>query len=328
MTAYLNVHYNHFSALQRWVKQAGAAATLDMTDLTMEVKHRGRYFRMYPLFQAKVNGMLVHLPSLSPEVTGFGGWRPYQTITHPHSTDKQLFKQFLADAGLRTPASWPLTESAPECDYVLKASTGSFGKEVFGPYRAMTPIVLPARKRNDQANVFVERFIPGRMLKVWFWGARPFFAHVQSYPTIQGDGRSKAGDLLGRRLAATARDVSSERGLAEGCLAFQSIGLDDVPAAGQVLWFDYRYAQQYETVAGPTPHSDNALEILRSATGQQLEDMGVALADLLRRTIPVPVMITVDGILDDEDRIWWLEMNTNSLLPPEGYETMFADLFA
>lgn len=328
MTAYVNVVFNHFSALQRWLARDGACATLDMTDMTMEVKHRGRYLRMYPLFQANVNGTLGHLPSLSPQVTGFGGWRPYQTITHPHSTDKQLFKQFLAEMDLRTPSSAEVADGAPEWDYVLKASVGSFGKEISGPYRARTPVV---RRRSDASRPrkeFAEQFVAGAMLKVWFWGARPFFAHSQGYPTIVGDGRSKAGELLDRRLAATVRDVSAQRDFAAHCLAFQGVDLGDVPLAGEAFWFDYRYGQQYETVAGPTPTSDNALDTLTPSTGSQLETMGTALAALLHHAIPVPVMITVDGILDHDNRIWWLEMNTNSLLPPEGYETMFADLFA
>lgn len=328
MATYLNVTFNHFSALQAWLAHAGAAATVDMTDLTMEVKHRGRYFRMYPMFQANLNEGQVHVPSLSPQVSGFGGWRPYQTITHPHSTDKQLFKQFLSEAGLRTPASWSDVAVPPECDYVLKARTGSFGKQVFGPYRAQTPAVQRQSTAGEEKGLFVEQFVRGSMLKVWFWGARPFFAHMQSYPTILGDGRSTAGELLDRRFAITLRNAAPERTFAEGCVAFQGVAPGDVPAAGQSLWFDYRYGHQYETTAGATPNSDNALEPLRQATGTQLDEMGSALARLLRATIPVPVMITVDGLLDDEKRIWWLEMNTNSLLPPEGYATMFADLFA
>ena len=74
--------------------------------------------------------------------------------------------------------------------------------------------------------------------------------------------------------------------------------------------------------------SDNELAALQQRSGAQLNAMGGALATLLRKTIPVPVVITVDGVLDEDGKVWWLEMNTNSLLPPEGYETMFRDLFS
>jgi hypothetical protein len=55
--------------------------------------------------------------------------------------------------------------------------------------------------------------------------------------------------------------------------------------------------------------------------------MGKALAKLLKLTFPAPLMISIDGVLDREGVIWWLEMNTNSVVPPDGYEAMFSDLF-
>lgn len=329
MTAYVNITFNHLAALQHWVTQTGGVATLDVRDLTLEVKHRGRYFRMYPTFQANVGGSLVHLPNLSPQAIGFGGWRPYTTFSHPHSTSKPLFKQFVREAGLRTPREWDAKMSPPECDYLLKPQTGSFGRHLFGPYRAHARPAASGPDLQDAGPLFAEEFIQGHALKVWFWGARPFFAHMQSYPTLQGDGASTLGELLDRRIAASvARDAAAQIAVATACLAFQGHALADVLPAGEHAWIDYRYGQQYVTGFGMTPISDNQLDALHERSGTQLAEMGRALAKLLQETIPVPVMITVDGILDAEGRIWWLEMNTNSLLPPEGYGAMFADLFA
>jgi hypothetical protein len=283
---------------------------------------------MYPLFQANVNGQLVHLPNLTPQVRGFGGWRPYHPITHAHSSDKQLFKQFLAEAGLRTPQSWGEYGAPPMSDYVLKARRGSFGRGLFGPYRAGRAPLVGEAQTKPYGPLFAEQFVHGRALKVWFWGARPFFAHMQTCPMIVGDGARTAEALLQRKLRSA---VSSEPGglqsFAAECLAFQGVGMNEVLAEGREAWIDYRYGQQYTATWGTTPVSDNQLEALRELSGPQLEEMGTALARLLQQTLPVPVMITCDGVLDGEGRIWWLEMNTNSLLPPEGYAAMFADLF-
>ena len=329
MTAYINITFNHFAALQKWVTESGGAATLDVKDFSVEVKHRGRYYRMYPLFQAHVNGQLVHLPKLTPQVRGFGGWRPYQTITHTHSSDKQLFKQFLAEAGLRTPQSWGESAAPPASDYVLKARKGSFGRGLFGPYRAGTAPLVGEAETRPYGALFAEQFVHGRALKVWFWGARAFFAHMQACPVIVGDGAGTAQALLQRKLRATVTpDAAGLQSFAAGCLAFQGVSLDEVLAEGREAWIDYRYGQQYSESWGTTPVSDNQLQALRELSESQLEEMGSALARLLQQTIPLPVMITCDGILDAEGRIWWLEMNTNSLLPPEGYAAMFADLFA
>ena len=106
MTAYLTTSLNHFGAVQRWANETGAAATLDLRDFSMEVKHRGRYYRLYPMFRGNVHGRVVHLAQLTPEVVGFGGWRPYQTLSHPHSSDKTLFKAWLREGGLLCPQGW------------------------------------------------------------------------------------------------------------------------------------------------------------------------------------------------------------------------------
>ena len=328
MASYLNIALNHFAAMQRWVAGNEAEATLDMSNLSVEVKCRGRYYRMYPTFQAIVHGRLSHLPNLTADARGFGGWRPYQGVTHPHSSDKALFKTYLAEAGLRSPASWDVQRATPDNDYVLKARRGSFGEGLHGPYRANARVPEGIANARD-GGFFAEQFVQGRMLKVWYWGARPFFAHMQEFPAIAGDGRSTVEDLLRARIAAAQLSwgTLAQKPVVMACLAFQGIGLHDVLEEGRLAWFDYRYGQLYPTSFGATPLSDNKIDPLAQLTGTQLQDQGRALARLLQQAFPAPVLITVDGILDREGRIWWLEMNTNSLVPPEAYEVMFADLF-
>lgn len=329
MAAYLTVSYNHFAALQRWAQETGGQASVDLRDFTMEVKHRGRYYRMFPMFQGRVQGRLTHLSRLTPDVQGFGGWRPYQTLTHPHSSDKKLFKAWLQECGLRCPQALDFDGTPPAQDYVLKAPDGSFGVGLFGPFRAGTQPVGPAGEQAARGELFAEQFVPGRMLKVWYWGARPFFAHMQAYPALAGDGRSSVGDLLRARvaLAGLQWDTFPQKPIVLGCLAYQGLDLDDTLAEGQQAWIDFRYGQLYDAPRSSLV-SDNQLEDLAQRSGEQLQQLGQALARLLQQAFPAPVVMTVDGLLDDEGRIWWLEMNTNSLLPPEGYAAMFSDLFA
>jgi hypothetical protein len=61
--------------------------------------------------------------------------------------------------------------------------------------------------------------------------------------------------------------------------------------------------------------------------GDQIAQMGNTLVRLTREAFPAPVMLTADAQLTDSGVIHWLEMNTNSIMPPEGYDVMFADLF-
>lgn len=329
MAAYLTTSYNHFAAVQRWATETGGQANLDLRDFTVEVKHRGRYYRMYPMFQGRVQGRLTHLSQLTPDVRGFGGWRPYQTLTHPHSSDKRLFKAYLQECGLRSPQAWEFQGEPPSVDYVLKARSGSFGLGLYGPFHAgARPAGVPEHG-SARGELFAEQFVPGRMLKVWYWGGRPFFAHVQDYPTLQGDGRSTVGELLRQKVAHAGLDAEAfeQKPVALGCLAYQGLRLEETLAAGRAAWIDFRYGQLYRP-PGASMVSDNQLDELTQRSGDQTLRLGQALARLLQQTLPAPVVMTVDGLLDDEGRIWWLEMNTNSLLPPEGYAAMFADLFA
>src|SRR5881227_3342190 len=103
MRTYINVTFNHFRALQAWALERKAEIVLDVRNFQMEVKHRGRYFVLYPMFQGRVEGKLVHTTELTDHAFGFGGWRPYRPVRHTHSTEKRLFKRYLMECGLPTP---------------------------------------------------------------------------------------------------------------------------------------------------------------------------------------------------------------------------------
>ena len=51
------------------------------------------------------------------------------------------------------------------------------------------------------------------------------------------------------------------------------------------------------------------------------------LAEELSRVFPAPVLYSVDGVVDEGGAVWWLEMNSNPILPPEGYPLIFETLF-
>jgi hypothetical protein len=60
---------------------------------------------------------------------------------------------------------------------------------------------------------------------------------------------------------------------------------------------------------------------------EAVELAGAHFAAKLRETMPAPVAYALDAVVDADNQVWWLEANSNPVLPPEGYETMFADLF-
>lgn len=318
---------NHFRAVQAWAQANDAEVQLDVLTFEMEVKARHRYFSLKPQFLASMDGRFAHVPTLTPEATGLIGWLPYRPpLRWDVAGDKLTFKSLIAQSGFKTPDWW--TEPArAESDHILKRSRGSFGYELYGPYRtgALLPAV-PAESRTGQ--IFAERFIHGRNVKLWFWGEAPFFAHVHDYPTATGDGASSVRQLVDRRLQRVGRalDDSAEASVILQALAYQGHGLDDVPAEGEKFWLDYRYGRTF-TSSPVTSQSDNALGQLGSDAQGQAQALGRFLASELLKVLPAPVLCSVDAVLDAQGTLWWLEMNSNPILPPDGYPLILSTLF-
>lgn len=327
--SYINLSFNHFRAIQRWAAATGARATLDATTFQLEVRHRNRYFHLLPQFSASIDGRLCYVPTLVDDVRGFAGWRPYPPYSLELATDKLLFKKSFAEAGLRAPAMWPDAAHA-EGDFVLKRSQGSFGVQLVGPFRFGRRFSADAAgAAQGEGTLFAEQFVAGSILKVWFWGQRPFFAHVEPYLEIVGDGERPIDELARARMdiAESEWPHSPDRAIAAASIDYQGARLEDVPAAGSRRWVDFRYGRA-QRATPPTSRSDNALSSLGDVTTGQIADAGHHAAGVLREVLPAPVAFTLDGVVDAHGDVWWLEMNSNPAFPPEGYAEMFADLFA
>jgi hypothetical protein len=327
--AYINAFTNHFRAVQEWGQRAQASIALDVLSFEMEVKCRGRYYNFHPQFVGLVQGRLVNLPAFTPETAGFIGWRPYGPLSYPLSTDKLRFKKFIDESGLRTPAQWSLdgSSAAPEADYILKRASGSFGYEIAGPFRANS-LPLDDGRVPGSGTLFAEQFVSGRSLKVWYWGQRPIFAHLREPATVIADGRSAVRALVNERFRSANEEFENyaERHVVQDCLSFQGLGLDDVPEEGRSVWLDYRYGREH-LPATSSLRSDDDLPSLPPALLEVIELAGARFAAKLQETLPAPVAYALDAVVDADNEVWWLEANSNPVLPPEGYETMFGDLF-
>lgn len=317
---------DHFKAVKHWASRHGARAHLDMVSFQLVIECDEQVFRLHPLFPAKAGEQFVHVSALADNVIGFGGWLPYRPYTARWSTDKLLFKQDAAAAGLLTPRRWAPQEQ-PDADFILKRSEGSFGYDISGPYRANEPVsdagVPNPRGRGE---VYAEQFVEGRMLKIWYWGRQPFFVHTQDYPLVEGDGHTAVAELVSRKIS---QDVGAaalvDMAIVEQCLHFQGLAMADIPVAGRTFWIDFRYGRTFQDRR--RPQDGNALDQIAASCGEQLAAMGAFVEGALLEVSPVSLMTSVDAVLDASNRLWWLEMNTNSVLPHHGYEFIFAYLF-
>lgn len=326
--AYLLVTLNHFKVVQTWANQIGAEVTLDVRTFELEIKAQHRFYTLFPQFFSVHAGQFGHSKALTEHSDGFIGWLPYRPLSWELATEKISFKKFLTARGESTPQSWVNEESAP-VDFLLKRSRGSFGYDLSGPFRAGDRgLPPPLKNRANTSLVFAEQFIAGQNLKVWFWGGEAFHAHLHSYPSVQGDGSSSLADLIERRLAPWQRtlDDSPDMLAIRAALAFQDLALEQVLVQGQTAWLDYRYGRRY--ARDPiTAREDNALPRLSPEMREQILRIGQKLAQELDASFKAPVLFSLDGVVDEQRRIWWLEMNSNPVMPPTGYPLVFRSLF-
>jgi hypothetical protein len=328
--AYLTATLNHFRQVQTWAQAVNAEATLDIRNFELEIRHNHRFYKFFPQFFCQIQGRLAHAPALSSDAIGFIGWLPYKPLSWELSGDKLAFKRLLTQIEERSPTSW--TELLQiNADYILKQSVGSFGYELAGPFQAAHAIKqdITAHAPGARGVTFAEQFVAGDNLKVWFWGAEPFFAHRHAYPEVHGDGVKSLDNLIQERLAhlnTTLANNSLDKIAMNSVIEYQNLTLDTVPAAGQTVWVDYRYGRRYMLDINHGL-SDNAIPTFGPYLMEQIERLGRKLAKELSKQFPAPVLYSIDGVIDTDDQIWWLEMNSNPMFPPEGYQLVFTTLF-
>jgi hypothetical protein len=323
---------NHVRAVKAWADACDAQVNLDLRTFSLEVKARNRYYTLKPRFITVNQGKVAYAIELVNDVTGFIGWLPYDVLQWDLSQDKLLFKEFLKGAGLKSPSAWS-SKNEIAGDFIFKDSVGSFGYQIAGPYRLdkAANVSWPPAKHaasKEQGVDFAEQFISGTNLKVWFWGAKAFYAHVHPYPTVTGDGRSTAQALVVARLASAGESYTGQ-GDQENLIAsleFQGVKLSDVVEQGREIWIDFRYGRRY-TRTSPSADGDNDLEKVNAQVRQQIDLMGEKAAEQALRRFKAPVLYSVDGVVDAEGSIWWLEINSSPILPPEGYPLVFSSLF-
>jgi D-alanine-D-alanine ligase-like ATP-grasp enzyme len=99
-----------------------------------------------------------------------------------------------------------------------------------------------------------------------------------------------------------------------------------VPAPERAVWLDFRYGRTY-AADSLNPHSDSILDALPARARADVDRVGAAVAQELQQRFPAPVLFAVDGVLDAHGQAWWLEVNSNPTLPPDGYARIFSTLF-
>lgn len=303
----------HALAVSLWMQDNDARGGIDPRTMGMEIAVGDRAVRFYPQFTIEREGQLSFVPRLQPGVSGFVGWVPKPGRGWREASDKLAFKSFARQHGLRTPLSGG-PGTLPVCDYLVKKASSTLGRDLHGPFPA-------AHRREIPPGHFWEQFVRGRVVKAWYWNGELAVVELVRMPGVTGDGRRTVAelalDVLGPVVAA--------RPLPDAFLALQGVDLASVPPAGQQVQLEYRYISPFN----PSNQVDqNARGDIRgTAVEEQLVRAGRACLQAVAEEMREDLAFSVDAVLDDQDRLWVLEVNCNPLLHPAFYPVMLDALF-
>lgn len=319
MSSYASEMINHVKEIARWTAERGATSSMLMPTGVLRIQWKNKIFEFQPQFKNRApEGSWQLTPGLSPHSEGFCGWLPYFNKQWPAACKKLEFKRFASDNGIRTPAYW--VASGLLENVVRKQEISSFGNGIVGPY-ARVDATSAGHQLHD--GEYFESYIAGKVAKILYWNGQPVCLEILEMASVTGDGRQTIKSLLGK---VSSFQANRERALsiATCMLEYQGKSMDSVPEKGETILVDHRYGSPfYKTTATNT----NCLAGISPELRQQLGAIGAKLLETIQEPIRKQTAFSVDGILDDSDQLWCVEMNCNPQLHPDIYPTMLSDLF-
>ncbi len=304
---------HHLNRISEWVKSKGGQVHLSAETFALSLHLDGRVIRLQPRFSTRISGKLSYT-RLFDGKGGFIGWVHDSAILWKESRDKAQFKLTANQLKLRVPAGWNSGKFLAE-DYLVKSRTGSFGENMGGPYKA-SKLQKPLES-NDQ---FYEQFIPGKSIKIWCWNHHVAAAELIEPPYLIGDGIKSVAELAAFRRSSLDKTLSLE-GSAD-ILAWQNKTLDAVPTEGEKVWIDFRYATPFDNV---TFQDRDQWASCSASIRHQISHAVASLAQYLAQD-GKHKLFTVDAVVDDKERVWFLEMNSHPMVHPNIYRHMLPDL--
>lgn len=320
MRPFKQVFLNHLKCLRQAARAVNGTARMDVDSLAVTVRIGTHTHALYPQFVFKDKGALRCTHIVDDSVQRFVGWRPYLIKNWILAADRLRMKEHLVCSGIATPAY--STHSAEGLgDVVLKHRTPLQGHGVVGPIRGDA-----AQRPRPDEDEYVEEFVPGQMVKAWFWNAAPVCMEVLGMPQITGDGRRSVAELLEAQLAGLRRTHVAEVAFSRAaeCLAFADMTMETVVAKGKSAIVDFRYRSPF---LDPNRVQEASLQDTAwSSVSTQLKRVGEALWQSMDDRLLSDSVFVVDAVLDVQGRLWIIDINGNPAVHPHVYGPMLKSL--
>lgn len=309
---------NHLRPIRGWALANEASLALDAFTFTLSIARMGSVVALTPKFMFKTENGRSAYSSVFSEKAWFCGWSTAKPNSWPVATDKIVFKRYCQLNGLLATQAWT-DEPAPGASVIVKPRQGSFGEGLRGPFsyadRAKAKALLVQ-------GTYLEQFILGQPAKIWYWGAEPRAIEFATLPYALGDGRRTLCELLDQPRGSF--DDKYPLAETDEMLAWQNRCADSVLASGEKVYMDFKYATPFDRTE---LRDRNSLHKLQPRLREQLVDIGRKLVLAVPPELRCGPVYTVDAVLDAEDTLWLLEMNSNPIVHPAIYPSMLNAMF-
>lgn len=301
----------------------GAEAILDINNFHIYIKKNKTAFTLYPKFMVNAGGKIGYTLAFNDESTTFCGWLPYHFKKWPVANEKLKFKKFATDSGIKTPAFTQNNDLIAHA-VLIKKNSSSFGKEIRGPYPNNQGLVL-----DPHAEEYFEQFIYGKILKVWYWNGKPICQEIDTMATLSGNGKHSVTALMAQRLRRYAKlDENQIKHLMQtgyAMLQLQGVSPEHILNSGESVIVDYRYGSEFllPKDRSSTWFSNNP----KPEYFENLAEIGKKIQNSIPEEIRKDTLYTTDFILDHENALWCLEVNSNPTTHPCIYAEMIESLF-
>lgn len=304
----------HLRAVRRWADAQGVHMHLSPHSMALTLTRGKNVQHLQPRFVMLREGRLCYIRAFEEEGS-FVGWHQAEPPSWPLAQDKLAFKKQASAMGLRVPAAWNDASALAE-SFILKNKTGSFGEAIDGPFRHDSFDFSQTLKQGD----YFEQFISGRSAKAWCWNGQVVALELVESPYLLGDGQRSLQWLAASR-GNVGRALAIEKSRA--MLAWQGLTVDAVPAAGQKVLLDFKYASPFDALSFEN-------KSVWAAQDEKVRHQFARATALLHTCLPAPVqqrvLCTLDAVLDADGRAWFLEMNSHPMVHPDVYEPMLSTL--
>lgn len=305
---------HHLRAVRRWADLHGVQIHLSASNWSLTLTQGSQVQRLVPRFVTQREARLCYV-RVFEEAGSFAGWHPPNQESWLLASDKLAFKRQASAMGLRVPAGWKGAEPLAE-NFLVKKSSSSFGLAIEGPFNVRASKGAQALARG----AYCEQFVTGRSAKAWCWNGHVVVLELVEPPHLVGDG-VRSLEALAARCGNVVRALPLEK--AAAMLTWQGLSSAFIPAAGQKVLLDFKYATPFDA---PVFENRNVWSAQDKTIRHQFAKAAAVLGNCVPSQLRRRQLFTLDAVVDEQGRAWFLEMNSHPMIHPDVYEPMLETL--